>query len=198
MFFGSAGVFLALALFVYLQGPLPGERILYETVMAWASPGVTALFWWVNQLGNKWVLAPAALLLFWAAPAARRRWWLWAGVLLVAPVLEDLTKPLVGRFRPEGTAFGFPSGHVTAAAAFFLLVAYLGGKTAHRPAVRVLLWSAAGSVIALVGLARVVLRAHWPTDALGGAALGLACVSLAAWYHEASPPANHGRSATKR
>jgi undecaprenyl-diphosphatase len=150
------------------------------------SPEVVAVFRWVNELGNKWVLAPAVLLLLLGVPAARRRWWLWVGVLLVAPVLEDLTKPLVGRGRPEGTAFGFPSGHVTAAAAFFPLAAYLGGKATRSRKVRLLLWLAAAVGVLSVGIARIMLRAHWPGDALGVAALGLACVALAAWRHERS------------
>jgi membrane-associated phospholipid phosphatase len=34
-------------------------------------------------------------------------------------------------------------------------------------------------MILLVGLARVLLRAHWPSDVLGGIALGLALASIA-------------------
>jgi membrane-associated phospholipid phosphatase len=34
--------------------------------------------------------------------------------------------------------------------------------------------------IVLVGMARVILRAHWPSDALGGIALGLALAAAAA------------------
>jgi len=35
-------------------------------------------------------------------------------------------------------------------------------------------------VIVLVAAARVMLRAHWPSDALGGIALGLTLASAAA------------------
>jgi membrane-associated phospholipid phosphatase len=38
----------------------------------------------------------------------------------------------------------------------------------------------AATVLILVALARVVLRAHWPSDVLGGIALGLALASAAA------------------
>ncbi len=189
---GSAGVFLALALFVHLGGWLPGERTLEETVVGWASPAVVFIFQGINYLGDKRILLPATLLLLWSAPAgARRRWWLWAGVMVAAPVLEGLGKEVIGRLRPMGNAYGFPSGHATAASAFFFLAAYLIGKRLDHPGARVtLLWILAATLIALVAVARIVLQAHWPGDTLGGAALGLACVSLAAWYHERSAEAS--------
>lgn len=192
---GSAGIFLALALFVHLGGWLPGERALEETVVGWASPTVISIFQALNYLGDKRILLPATLLLLWSAPAdARRRWWLWAGVMVAAPVLEGLGKEVIGRLRPMGNAYGFPSGHATAASAFFFLAAYLIGKRLDRSGARVaLLWIGAATLIALVAVARIVLRAHWPGDTLGGAALGLACVSLAAWYHERSAGAARAR-----
>jgi len=169
---------------VKFWGVFPGEAQLYRLMAGWASPGVVAAFWWVNQLGNKWVLGPAVLLFLWAVPLARRRWWLWVGVLVFAPIVEGLAKHLVGRLRPEGEALGFPSGHVTAAAAVFSLAAYLGGKATGSRQIRVALWLAAAALVLLVGIARIFLRAHWPADALGGAALGFGCLALAAWWHE--------------
>ena len=159
--------------------------------MGWASPAVVFIFQGINYLGDKRVLLPATLLLLWGAPAdARRRWWLWAGVMVAAPILEGVGKEIIGRLRPMGNAFGFPSGHATAASAFFFLAAYLIGKRLDGSGARAtLLWIAAATLIALVAVARIVLRAHWPGDTLGGAALGLACVSLAAWYHERSAEA---------
>jgi len=186
-FLCSAGAFIALALAARLWGIFPGEPQLYQLVMGWASPEVVAVFWWVNQLGNKLVLAPALLLLLGAVPPARRRWWLWAGVVVFAPILEDLAKPLVGRLRPEGMSFGFPSGHVTVAAAFFPMAAYLTGKAVRSRQTRIALWLAAAFLVLLVGIARILLRAHWPADVLGGAALGFACMALAARWNERSP-----------
>lgn len=186
VFIGSAGVFLTLALVVYFQGWLPGERALDAAIVGWASPIVITIFWWINWLGSKWVLLPATLLLLWAGPPeARRWWWLWVGVMVVAPSLEWFGKHLIGRPRPVGNTPGFPSGHATAAAAYFFLAAYLLGKRLNDPGRRVIaFWVVAGVTVVLVGMARIVLRAHWPADTLGGAALGLACVALAAWWHE--------------
>ena len=147
---------------------------------------MVTIFWWINWLGSKWVLLPATLLILWAGPPeTRRRWVLWAGVMIAAPILEWLGKELIGRPRPEGTSFGFPSGHAAAASAYFFLAAYIVGKRLDRSGAGVvLLWIVAGILVVLAGLARIVLQAHWPGDALAGAVLGLACVSLAAWYHE--------------
>lgn len=59
-------------------------------------------------------------------------------------------------------AFSFPSGHTLHAFAFALLL------SAFHPGLAPLLWSFA----VLVGLGRVVLGLHFPSDVLAGAALG--------------------------
>jgi len=107
--------------------------------------------------------------------------------MLLAPILEGIGKEIIGRPRPVGAALGFPSGHVTAASTYFFLAAYLIGKRLNASeGKRPLLWVAAGIIVALVGVARIVLGAHWPADLLGGVALGLAIASATFWWHERS------------
>lgn len=170
--------FAALAVAVALFRVLPADAAVRESLLALASPGVLALMRVVNQAGNWRVLLPATLLLFLVFPRARVRWWVWTALMVTAPMAEWVLKQVIGRPRPEGASFGFPSGHATAAAAFFGAVVYLAGSlpAPWRGVVRAL----AFAVIALVGVARVVLRAHWPSDVLGGMALGLALASAAA------------------
>ena len=181
---GSAGTFLALAFLVSSWGVLPGERLIYETIVDWTSPTGVTIFKTIKYLGSWQFLLPATLLLVWLAPVEeRRRWWLWAGAMILAPIVEGVGKEIVGRPRPVGHSFGFPSGHVTAAATYFSLVAYLIGHRLKNRAI--VLWIAVWVPVALVGIARIVQRAHWPADLLGGAALGLAFASAACWWHEA-------------
>ncbi len=78
----------------------------------------------------------------------------------------------------------FPSGHVTAAAAFFVLAVYLRQKAVGSRDANGIWWASAAVIVLLVGIARIVLKAHWPLDGAGGAALGLACASAAAWWNE--------------
>src|SRR5438445_586684 len=91
--------------------------------------------------------------------------------MVAAPTAEGLVKVAVGRSRPMGEGFAFPSGHVTAAAAYFGALFYLAGALSPsglRVAVRV----GAMVMIVLVALARIVLRAHWPSDTLAVAGQG--------------------------
>jgi len=174
----GAGGFLVLALAVLALPSVPGDLAAREWLLDVASPAVVAGLRVINYAGSWRVLFPATLLLLVAFPYARRRWWVWVGLMLAAPAAEGLLKILVGRARPEEASMGFPSGHATAAAAFFGAVIYLAGSL-PAPA-RVVVRAGAVLVIVLVALARVVLRAHWPTDTLAGIALGLAFTSAAA------------------
>jgi len=174
---GSAGCFLALALAVSLVDPFPGDAAARLWLLGYGSPAVVEVARVVNYLGSWRVLLPATLLLLVAFPAARARWWLWVGLMLAAPAAEGLLKLVIGRARPEEASMGFPSGHATAAAAFFGAVIYLAGSL--RPPLRVAVRAASVVLIVLVALARIILRAHWPVDTLAGIALGVLFASLA-------------------
>jgi undecaprenyl-diphosphatase len=173
-----AALFLALAGAVVLLGVLPADAAVRKGVLAWASPAVVEIMRIVNRLGEWRLLLPATLLLFLIFRRARARWWIWIALMIAAPALEGLLKIAIGRPRPEGPAFGFPSGHATAAAAFFGAILYLAGSL--PPGRRRLVRSLAVACIVLVGLARIILRAHWPSDVLGGITLGLGLATIAA------------------
>jgi membrane-associated phospholipid phosphatase len=185
----AAACFLALTAAVVTLGALPADAALRGWLLTLATPAVVAVMRVVNRAGDWRVLVPGLLLLFVVFRRAREQWWLWPMVMAIAPVLEWALKQLVGRTRPEDISLGYPSGHSTAAAAFFGVVMFLAGELPARACavVRAL----AIVVILLVGVARVVLRAHWPSDVLAGIALGLALAAAAGWV--ASTRGSHER-----
>ncbi|MBN1954045.1 MAG: phosphatase PAP2 family protein, partial [Anaerolineae bacterium] len=88
-----------------------------------------------------------------------------------AKLLFDQPRPFdydgrVQRLR-EASGGGLPSGHAQNTTAIWGYMAYHFRRT--------WLWIAAALVILLVSLSRIYLGVHFPTDVLGGFAIGLAC-----------------------
>ena len=174
----TLGCFVALATAAALAGALPADAWVRETLLGVGSRPVLAAMRVVNAAGDYRLLGPGTLLLLLAFPRARARWPIWIALMVIAAGVPDGLKLLVGRPRPEDVSMGFPSGHATAAAAYFGALIYFAGSL--RPPARTLLRTFALLAMLGVGIARVMLRAHWPSDVLGGFAFGLALASAAA------------------
>jgi membrane-associated phospholipid phosphatase len=174
----ASSCFLALTLAVLLFGILPADAGIRDALLALAWPPLVAFMRIVNAMGDWRGLVPGTLLLFVVFPQARARWWIWLALMIAAPLAESAVKFLVGRSRPGELSMGFPSGHATAAAAFFGAVMFLAGSLPQP--VRTWVRLVAATFIVFVGMARVILRAHWPSDALGGITLGLTLAAAAA------------------
>ena len=96
-------------------------------------------------------------------------------------LLSTLMKTMFGRPRPELVAHlvevqtaSFPSGHAMLSAVGYLTIgALLAGATPHRRLQGYIL-GVAVLLTLLVGISRVYLGVHWPTDVLAGWCLGAA------------------------
>ena len=89
-------------------------------------------------------------------------------------------RPLADRLVFPGDA-SFPSGHSANAAAAWFALAWILASLVERRALKVVVWSVAGLVVAIVGVSRLYLGVHWPSDVLAGWAIGAAWVVLGAW-----------------
>ena len=161
---------------------LPGDAALHGEILEARGGLAHAAARWLDY-GGKWVvLAPAMVALFAWSRAVRRHWWLWCALMPVGGAFEQLFKFLVGRPRPRGFHWGFPSGHVTAATTFAVLLLYAQSREPASARVRVSLIVLAALLVGTVGFARVILNAHWPSDVLGGVLLGGGCAPAGAWW----------------
>ena len=102
--------------------------------------------------------------------------------LVVGTVVNISLKALIGRPRPPTPDTGvslasFPSGHTIQATLLFGLLPVAVWVLTERPIARRVAVVVAAAGIAAVGLSRVYLGAHWPTDVVGGVLVGLALVA---------------------
>ena len=72
----------------------------------------------------------------------------------------------------EVSSTSFPSGHAMNSAMVYLTLATLIARTRKRVAVRLYLLGAAIFLTLLVGMTRVYLGVHWPSDVLAGWGIG--------------------------
>jgi undecaprenyl-diphosphatase len=182
----TMATFVALALAAVLTDGIAADATIRAHVLAAAAPSVVSAMRVVNVAGDWKVLLPATLLLLLVFDRARRTWWAWIALMVAAPLIEGTLKITVARPRPEGTAYGFPSGHATAVAAYAGALLYLASEL--PPRWKTTLRCFAIALMLAVGIARVVLRAHWPSDVVAGFALGLALASVATLVATAATP----------
>lgn len=104
------------------------------------------------------------------------------GTLVATALANTALKQLYARARPEVlteplSTYSFPSGHSSAAFAFFLVLGILAGR--GQPGRLRLTWLLLACLPALaIALSRVYLGVHWPTDVLAGSLLA-GCISAA-------------------
>ncbi|MGH7483268.1 MAG: phosphatase PAP2 family protein [Longimicrobiales bacterium] len=103
----------------------------------------------------------------------------------VLKVLYDRPRPSIIDWGTEVMTYSFPSGHAMTAAVAYGSVAYLVGRLEPTPALRRATWVFAVLVIVLVGLSRVYLGVHYPSDVVGGFVAGTAWIALLAFTFRA-------------
>jgi undecaprenyl-diphosphatase len=183
-FIGALLALVSIWLIMLVFGAGPVDRSIYETLYAGDRPVLAALARAFTFLGEPTLLIAAGI--------ALGLWVWWRGhvrlalsvtaITLLARALNEFQKIWIARSRPDlethlvvVKTMSFPSGHSTSAMVFYLTAALVlsqGSRWRHAAV-------AAGLLMAvLVGLSRIMLGVHWPSDVVGGWAFGLLWVMV--------------------
>jgi undecaprenyl-diphosphatase len=122
------------------------------------------------------------------ALAARRQYhalWLLLGATLGGRLLNVLLKAVFARPRPdvalrltEVDSMSFPSGHAMDSAIIYLTLAALLTRLVQPAPLKLYLLGLALLITLLIGLSRIYLGVHYPSDVLAGWVAGLAWALL--------------------
>ncbi len=177
-----AAALAALLLFAWLADEVfeNHTRRFDAMVRAWvhqyASPPLTSVMVSVSLLGSA-VLVPVITAL--ALVIFLRLHWRRAAIWLVVStagglVLELTLKNAYHRPRPTpffGTAphsYSFPSGHALMSFCLYGVLAGLLSRRVRSVGIRVAVWIFAAVLIVAIGLSRIYLGVHWPSDVVAG------------------------------
>ncbi|WP_150291764.1 phosphatase PAP2 family protein [Sphingobium estronivorans] len=129
----------------------------------------------VGGTAGRLILLGLCLLGLWRRGRARAFWLL--GVVIGGMLLNLALKQGFAAPRPDllphldmVDSYSFPSGHAAGNMVFFGALAMLAGRRST--------YVAAGLAIALIGISRVWLGVHWPSDVLAGWIEGLGWLVL--------------------
>lgn len=174
-----------------------------QAVAQWCHAHLTQsekeIFLFITKFGEStfyligFALATLLLRFYWKETTwANRSLFLFASVA-VSGIVVDIIKVIAGRFRPselfEKGLYGFdffhldraltsfPSGHTTTAFALAVAITYLW------PRLSLIGWLFALSV----GISRIAITAHYPSDVLGGALTGAISVYTLLHYWKRNP-----------
>jgi undecaprenyl-diphosphatase len=165
------------------------EQHLLLWIHAHGTPFLDRFFVLTEPLGKIWVFTTmvVALVIWHVLHKQRREARAWALIGIFILCVSHFVKPAVARARPDlwlplvvEKSYSFPSGHALGTAAFYPLLAFTLVPAASR---RKSLWMSLAVLASLiVGFARLYLGVHWPTDVLGGWAIGFTASATAiAW-----------------
>lgn len=172
-----AALFIIFAWLVLTDRLSSFDLLIIETIQGLESLLLTKAMLLITKTGEGLLLIMitlAIMIVLFAVLRHRRELELLVFVSLTSACLNQLLKIIIVRPRPtlnrliEVGGYSFPSGHSMAAFSLYGTVTYLLWKHIPNRAGRIVLLTLIGCFIVLIGLSRVYLGVHYPTDVLAG------------------------------
>lgn len=182
-------------LILYVLGQLADEVLereafaFDESILLWinqsANPVLDRVMLAVTKLGDPATVVPLTVACF--CVMWLRRYFLEAKMFAInclgGAVLSTGLKLAFSKVRPalwpqliQETSYSFPSGHALGSVVLYGFLAYLLAQ--HYRPYRQLIYALATVLIGAIGLSRLYLGVHWPTDVAAGYGIGFLWISV--------------------
>ena len=111
--------------------------------------------------------------------------------MIFSGIFNFILKNIFERPRPEilrlgkATGYSFPSGHAMAGICFYLFLAFMISLECKKKSQKIIAYSIAIFFIVSIGISRIYLGVHYPSDVLAGYTFGaawfLCCTTFYIW-----------------
>lgn len=148
-----------------------------EEVTSYRQPILTDYFTTVTYIGDVYGYAVVLALTIIISRLVFKRWKYVVQisfVLVLSAISNLILKRFFDRARPEAEhlvvvkTLSYPSGHAMSAMAFYGFVIYLFYKYIKNPFLKILAILLTGILILSIGVSRIYLGVHFPSDIIGG------------------------------
>ena len=188
LFFGMALALAALFFFAWMADEImEGDTLRFddsirEFVHQFAFPALTTLMQIASFLGSTLflILFGISIVITLYLNKHRRGAIIFTITTIGASLLLASLKIAFRRARPEPffdtilpASYSFPSGHSLASFCFYGALAAIITVRIEKFWLKILVWLAAAILILLIGISRIYLGVHYPSDVLAGFAVGL-------------------------
>ncbi|SDN37631.1 undecaprenyl-diphosphatase [Fictibacillus solisalsi] len=163
------------------------DPVIIDAVRSYSSPAMDRIMLVFTEIGSKLalgILVAAGMLWLWL-----KRKNIWGMLFFLIAVgggglLNLILKGAFQRKRPhtdpivEALGFSFPSGHAMGSLVYYGFLGYLVVRSKRTAGIKFLWAFLFGAVIILIGISRIYLGVHYPSDVIAGYAAGLVWLLL--------------------
>jgi membrane-associated phospholipid phosphatase len=193
LFFSSAFlyIFISLSSDLMEKKPFLFDQRVIDTVRLYASPAINRFMLFITEMGSTFMLGLLLVISMILLFVKRKNLWgmLFYFITVAGGGLLNLwLKGFFERERPnvnqiiETDGFSFPSGHSMGSMTYYGFLGYLVIRSKRKPLSKLGWGILFGLVILLIGISRIYLGVHYPSDVLAGYMAGsvwlVLCISL--------------------
>lgn len=169
------------------------DRSITTMILACQSPAMTVIMKFFTSIGSGLpvaVITGTMIIFLYVFVGLRRELYLVAGVAIGSALLNITLKTVFSRARPtldriiDATGYSFPSGHSMAAFTLYGILAFVLWKHIPMTFGRVCLMILSAVMILMIGISRIYLGVHYPSDVLGGFLASGSWLAVSVWFYE--------------
>ncbi|MNH95795.1 Phosphatidylglycerophosphatase B [compost metagenome] len=188
-----AVAFGVVALFISQQKLANFDKSIIDFIRNFESSFLTKVmkgFSWIGSAEVVLILVLVLMVVLYKVLKHRLELFLLVGVVAGSGLLNVLLKLIFQRARPDlhrivdATGFSFPSGHSMGAFTLYGIIAFLIWKHLSTPFRRVSVIVLSLIMIITIGVSRIYLGVHYPSDILGGYLASGMWLAIAIWWYQ--------------